>query len=249
MKTKYIVLTILIAFVVLWIALISRTLPTREGVANVTIGETIETDIQTPHPYPNGEDGRTLVWSETIEYPGAAFMRLHFSKIDILGERFEPPTIYEEVDYGECDLNAPPGWTREWNGENTITQKQIVEESDEDGIRVGGISIIKCGIAEEKKEFTAQELFDNNLDWADGDFLVVRNAGGVAIDIIHGKSYGRYEAGSGIIYKKEDVWSKSYWNTDKITLELYADETQNSFGLYIDKYIRGFTEEELEEAN
>ena len=203
-------------------------------------GEEIIISLETPHPYPNSKDGRVLVWSETIEHPGAKSLRIHFNRIDILG-RFELPTLYEEVNYGECDLNASLGYTREMVDKNTIIQKQMVEESDKGEISAGVIEIIKCGMVQEKKEFTPQELFDNHQNWAEGDFLAVKNSDGIVVDIIHGESYGKFDEEE-LYYLKEDVWSNTYYGSDSITLELYADETENGFGLSVDRYITGFAE-------
>ena len=248
MKIRYIISIVLIIVIILWLGLtlLNPFLMIRPAIAKV--GESIEIDIQSPHPYPNGNNGRVLVWTDNIGHPNTTSIQLHFNRIDILG-KFETPTVYEEVDYGECDLNAPPGYIREWDGKNMITQKQIVEGSDGDEIGIGGISMIKCGIMREKKEFTPQEMFDNHLNWAEGDFLAIKNANGIVIDIINGNSFGKYEAGQGVIYKKEDVWSKIYPNTNQITLELYADETENGYGLSIDKYRREFTQQEIEDVN
>ena len=245
MKKTMIIVGILIALTLLFMGFF--LFGNQIGVGKpARFGEVVNISIQTSHPYPNNEGGRVLVWSETLEHIGATSLRLHFDKFEIDG-RLKTPEIYEEVNYGDCDLNAPPGYTREMVDENTIIQKQIVEESDGDEIRVGGIGMIKCGIAQEKKEFTPQELFDNLREYIEGDFVVIKDKNGNVIDVLVWDSIRRVEVTNAD--SPRSGWGKTYYDTDILVIELYTDDTENGYGFFIDKYLRGFTEQEIEETN
>jgi len=214
--------------------------------ALLQVGETIDTNIQSSHPYPNGVGGKVLVWSETLEHQGATSLRLHFNKFEIKGI-INTPTIFEEVDYGECDLNALEGYERILIDPNTIQENQIVEQQPGE-VSVGSTRLIKCGIVQEKKQFTPQEIFDNYNEYIQGDFVAIKDKNGKVLDILLRESLPNLE-GSPADFLRQDVWGQTYHDIDTITIELYADESDNGFGLYIDKYARGFTEEEIDEAN
>lgn len=203
------------------------------------IGAVVEVNIQSPHPYPNGNpnEKRSLVWSDTLNHPGATSLRLHFNRFEIKYGNMNPPIIFEEVDYGECDLNAPEGYERKLIDPNTIQETQIVEQKPGE-VSVGSSRLIKCGIVKEKREYSAQEIFDNN--WIDGDLLLVKNREGNILEILTKSPF--------FLQNQHDFWSHTYSGVDSITLEFYADSTDNDFGISIDKYSRGFTEEEREQV-
>jgi hypothetical protein len=48
--------------------------------AEEVVGESIFPNIETPHPYPKAVEDNTLVWSTTIQEPGAAWIKIHFSE-------------------------------------------------------------------------------------------------------------------------------------------------------------------------
>ena len=50
-------------------------------------GDTILTDIKTPHPYPRATTD-TLVWSQTIRHSGAGWLKIHFSDFKLNDEDF-----------------------------------------------------------------------------------------------------------------------------------------------------------------
>lgn len=203
----------------------------------VISGSTVDINIETPHPYPNSDSGRKVVWSYKLEHPKATYLRLHFNNIQIKYGNVNPPSIYEEVDHGECDLNAPEGYKRELMDPNTIKETQIIEQQGGE-VSVSSLRTIKCGIIKEKKEYTDQEIFDNN--WIEGDFLLIKDRDGKVLDIIANSPF--------YLENKYDFWSTAY-SVDTVILELYADDKENAHGLYIDKYVRGFTEEEKERIN
>jgi hypothetical protein len=51
--------------------------------AQEEVGKSIFTKIETPHPYPAAMEGKTLVWSKTIDQPGAAWIKIHFSQFQL----------------------------------------------------------------------------------------------------------------------------------------------------------------------
>lgn len=188
-------------------------------------GEVVEVDIQSPHPYPNGDfsEKRSLVWSDVLSHPGAASLRLHFDRFEIKYGKFTAPTVSEIVDYGPCEQSSKP-------------EPQTDQQSGE--ISVGELVIPKpCGLVEEKREYTPQEIFDNN--WITGDFLLVKDEEGNILEILTKSPF--------FLQNQHDFWSHTYSGFDTLTLELYADSADNDFGVSIDKYSRGFTKEEFEE--
>ncbi len=46
-------------------------------------GETTQASIETPHPYPIGDDQFPVVWSYRLRVPGASFIKLHFSRLEL----------------------------------------------------------------------------------------------------------------------------------------------------------------------
>ena len=190
------------------------------------IGAVVGVDIQSPHPYPNGSpnEKRSLVWSDTLSHPGATSLRLHFDRFEIKYGKITAPAVFETVDYGPCEQNLE-------------SESPIEQQSGE--IFVGEQVIPKlCGLIEKKKEYTPQEIFDNN--WINGDFLLVKDEGENILEILASSPFS--------LQNQYDFWSHTYSGVDTITLELYADSTNNDFGISIDKYSRGFTEEEREQT-
>ena len=130
---------------------------------------------------------------------------------------------------------------------NTIQETQIVEQQPGE-VSVGSSRLIKCGIVQEKKQFTPQEIFDNYNEYVQGDFVAIKNKDGKVLDILLRESLPNFE-GSPADFLRQDVWGQTYRDVDFIAVELYADESDNGFGLYIDKYARDFSEKEIDEVN
>ena len=246
MQKKIIIITSIVVLIALVIFSFYFIYPGSSTTKPLQVGETVDTNIQSPHPYPNSGSGKILVWSETLEHQDATALRLHFNKFEIKG-MINTPTIFEEVNYGECDLNAPEGYKRELINPNTIRETQIVEQQPGE-VSAGSSRSIKCGISQEKKQFTPQEIFDNYNKYIEGDFVAIKNKDGKILDILLRESLPNFE-GSSTDFLRQDVWGQTYDGVDSISIEFYADESDNGFGLYIDKYARGFTEEEINEAN
>ena len=80
------------------------------------------------------------------------------------------------------------------------------------------------------------------------DFVAVKDKNGKFLDILTKESLHTFN-GSPAEFLSEDVWGQTYTDEGTIIFERYADESDNGFGLYIDKYARGFTEEERERVN
>ncbi len=49
------------------------------------VGETATVDIQTPHPYPNGDDTQPAVWVAVIYHYKASFIIVHFKNFSVEG--------------------------------------------------------------------------------------------------------------------------------------------------------------------
>ena len=46
-------------------------------------GETAQASIESPHPYPIGDDQFPVVWSYRLRVPRASFIKLHFSRLEL----------------------------------------------------------------------------------------------------------------------------------------------------------------------
>lgn len=55
--------------------------------AEMWVGESTYTNIETPHPYPKASQG-TMVWSETIHQLGAAWLKPHFSDFKLADDDY-----------------------------------------------------------------------------------------------------------------------------------------------------------------
>lgn len=52
-------------------------------MAQTKIGEVRPHTAESPHPYPAGAGGDTVVWREVVQSPGATFIRLHFEDLEL----------------------------------------------------------------------------------------------------------------------------------------------------------------------
>jgi hypothetical protein len=183
------------------------------------IGAVEDIDVQSPHPYPNGVNEKSVVWSNKITHPDATFLYLHFDRLEVSG-KINIPTIFEEVDYGLCEPSSEV--------------KQQTEQKSGEEVSVGSLTLPKkCGLVQEKKKFTAQEILNNG--YVTGDFVVLKDKVGNVLDVLVERPLA-------------DGWYRTY-DTDSVTIELYADNSENSYGILIDKYSRGFSEKEKEKVN
>lgn len=58
----------------------------RPAQQRLKAGETATVDIQTPHPYPNGDDTQPAVWVAVIHSHKATFIKVHFENFSVEGE-------------------------------------------------------------------------------------------------------------------------------------------------------------------
>ena len=130
----------------------------------VKVGNVVNTSIESPHPYPNGDSDQKLVWSYVLTHPNTNSLSIHFNRLEVKGE-INTPVILETIDYGPCEVNVP----------QTIPPK-------EGEVSVPSSSPKNCGNQTIKKAFTSQEIFDNQ--YVKGDFVVVTNKQGRILDIL-----------------------------------------------------------------
>lgn len=179
-------------------------------------GVVVNSNIQTPHPYPNSESGRQIVWSYTLSDPSATALGLHFKDFDVAG--IINPTSHV-VEYPVC---VPSGFDP--GGQSVPEVPGAIEE------RCGNVTVL----------YTLQEIYDNN--YLDGDFFLVKDINGNILDILTRNFNGfisLYNDPNNPQPEREGNNWRIYSNTNSITIELYADESDNTFGLHIDKYLRG----------
>jgi lysyl endopeptidase len=67
---------------VFFLALLATTLPA-QAWTRIWAGDERAWEASTPAEYPRGDAGRPVTWSETVVSPGARFLRIHFSKLDL----------------------------------------------------------------------------------------------------------------------------------------------------------------------
>lgn len=183
------------------------------------IGAVEVLDVQSPHPYPNSVNEKSVVWSDKVTHTGVKFLHLHFDRLEVNG-KITVPTIFETVDYGPCE----PG----------SEIKQQTEQKSGEEVSVGQLTPPKqCGLVQEKKIFTAQEILDEG--YVTGDFVVLKDKAGNILDVLVEKPLA-------------DGWYRTY-DTDTVTIDLYADNSENAYGIVIDKYSRGFSQAERETVN
>ncbi|MBI1972954.1 hypothetical protein HYS50_03040 [Candidatus Woesearchaeota archaeon] len=91
------------------------------------------------------------------------------------------------------------------------------------------------------------ELIPDVKLWS-GDYLILKDSRGTILQIIGGACPHNESLGYEDSCTEDGFWLPTIYD-NKITLELYADEKENAYGLSIDKYLRGFTPEEADAAN
>jgi hypothetical protein len=167
---------------------------------------------------------------------------LNFEKFNVFGNYTDD--IYYEIDYGECNLNAPEGFTRTLIDPNTIHQKQIVVEDSEYGIySSGSLEIIPCGIVSTKRLvyfdhlsipdktnnfLTYSQLYENRDKYLEGDFIVIKNSVDEVIYVSNNS--------------QNSLKAISFKYTDNIKIELYGnnddiDNLGDFLGFHLNKII------------
>jgi hypothetical protein len=54
-----------------------------DGEARERVGSTAPVLIESPHPYPEGDGSRPVVWTHTLRHPGATFLKLHVADLEL----------------------------------------------------------------------------------------------------------------------------------------------------------------------
>ena len=84
-----------------------------------------------------------------------------------------------------------------------------------------------CGNKTIKKSFTPEEILSNN--YISGDYILIRDANHNILDLL--------------TQAPTNGWSRTYDGQEILNIELYADNSENGYGLMIDKYSYGFPRE------
>jgi len=82
-----------------------------------------------------------------------------------------------------------------------------------------------------------------------GDYVIIRDSNRKIVAIVGGTCPHGDLGYEDQCFGDEGFWLLEPVNGDTAIIELYADEKENGYGLHIDKYSRGFTEEERELVN
>jgi len=185
------------------------------------VGTSIFPCIETPHPYPQREGDQSLVWSTTIEEPGAAWIKIHFSSFQLNDKDYvilidEQGRIVEHIEFRDFNGKKKPEFKSQKNYEQTIDfwtlavdgQKIRVELHRESNKLIGrGFTIDEIGIGS-KPIFDRGPgpLYNNDQD-TEGDFLNFFEKKGqnfvLSQTIAPEQIYGR------MLYKKGTTWYTS----------------------------------------
>ena len=248
---KKIILGILIISILLLSACASRQgVLTKEHDKRFSeILDSVEINVKTSDPYPESDGNRTLVWEHVLElnHEEADAVHLNFDYLNVIGWHQE---MYYEKDFGECDLNAPEGFTRELVNNNTISERAIVEEQEEGVYSIGSLTMIPCNVHTLKKQIlcdgcempdesegyiTYQEYIQNIDKYVGGDYILFKDEKDNILSI------NFIEPGKSLNINKETLL---FPMTEKIKIQLYAKKdntfryhslTMNEFGEIIEK--------------
>jgi len=96
MKTNFMMLILVLGIVVVNGCTTESAKP-KPGSKDLIIGGVVDTDIQSPHPYSNSDDGGKLVWSYTLSHPNATNLKLHFKKVEVKSSRPSTSKMVEKL--------------------------------------------------------------------------------------------------------------------------------------------------------
>lgn len=189
--------------------------------AEEIVGESIFPCIETPHPYPQPGGDETLVWSTTIDQPGAAWIKIHFSSFQLDDNDFvilinEHGRIIETIHCRDVNGQHRPRFNLQKNEDKTVNfwamavdgQQVRVELHRNSNNSPGfGFTIDEIGIG-------SKPIFDRGLGPVynddrdtDGDFLHFFEKKGqdfvLSQTIAPEQIYGR------MLYKRGSNWYKS----------------------------------------
>jgi len=152
--------------------------------------KSVEINIKSPNPYPEGNEERGVVWKHVLDinHEEADAFHLRFGYLNVIG--WYTQDMYYEKNFGECDLNAPEGFTRELINGNTIIEKEIAQKPEDGVYSLGSLTKIPCKIHTFTKQIlchncpipddsagyiTYQELYEQADKYIDGDFVVFKD--------------------------------------------------------------------------
>jgi hypothetical protein len=186
--------------------------------AEEIVGTSIFPCIETPHPYPQPEGNGTLVWSTTIEEPGAAWIKIHFSSFQLNDKDFvnlidEQERIIEHIRFRDVCVKHNSRFKFQQNSDQTVNfwtlavdgQKIRVELHRESNNPTGlGFTINEIGVG-------SKPLFDiglgpvyNNDQESSRDFLLSPEKKSLNFSL--SQMIAPYQAAGRMLYKKGTTW-------------------------------------------
>lgn len=195
------------------------------SIASLMRGVTINTDIQSPHPYPNSDGGSKLVWEYILSNPNATTLELHIKKLELNTLRLQFKTYIDN------------------EGRKIINKSEIKDNSI--------YPVTKLDIAYPDNYYILPEDMEFVASTFRGDYVIIRDGNRKIISIIGGRcpheqiGYEDFCYGDG----HEGFFVIPGIKGSIAIIELYADSNDTGYGLYIDRYVRGFTPEEKEQVN
>lgn len=122
--------------IVLLSAVLAWTVSAR---AKERIGETVVTQIASPHPYPNGDVTLPVVWTETVHHPGAQFLKIHFSQFALgSGDRVRLLDADHRLitEYTDQENARGPFWAVAVVGDSLTIELRADAEYSGDGVMI-----------------------------------------------------------------------------------------------------------------
>lgn len=81
----------------------------------IKVGDELPYETSTPRVYPRGGADRPVVWSETVVSPGATFLRVHFSKLNLPDGDYVTVASPDGEDFWTYTGRGPQGTGEAWS--------------------------------------------------------------------------------------------------------------------------------------
>ncbi|MCX6581018.1 MAG: hypothetical protein NT166_12640 [Candidatus Aminicenantes bacterium] len=188
--------------------------------AEEAVGVSIFPKIETPPPYPQSDGNQALVWSTTIDQPGATWIKIHFSDFQLNDKDFvnlidEQDRIIGKIQFKNVNDKHGSGFKLQKKADQTVNfwtlavdgQKIRIELRRESNKLTGsGFTIDEIGIGSKSLNDRGLGPINNdnaNLD-TDADFLHSLDKKG--LDLVLSQTIVPEQMVGRMLYKKGTTW-------------------------------------------
>lgn len=186
--------------------------------AEEAVGQSIFPNIETPHPSPAAAESKTLVWSTTIDQPGAAWIKIHFSSFQLNKKDFvnlidEQGKIIEHIRFRDVHGKHNSRFKSQKNENHTVNFWTLAADSQKVVIEVHcvannpttwGFKIDEIGVGSKPILYRGQGPIYNNYKDTDMDMLSSFEKDGMDSDLKPITTLG--ETPGKMLYKKGTIW-------------------------------------------